>query len=57
MLQPILSPYVIHEMSAIGSLLIMAMALDLLDIIKLKIANYLPALLGPIVYFLITQFL
>lgn len=53
-LQPILTPYVINEISAIGSLLIFGMSLDLLSVINLKVANYLPALLGPIVYHMIT---
>ena len=53
-LQPILTSDVINEISAIGSLLIFGMSLDLLDIVKLKVANYLPALLGPIVYYMIT---
>ena len=56
-LQPILTPYVINEISAIGSLLILGMSLDLLNVIKLKVANYLPALLGPIVYYIITTLL
>lgn len=51
-LQPLLTPSVIKEISAIGSLLIFALSLDLLDILHLKAANFLPALLGPIVYFL-----
>lgn len=54
-LQPILTSDVINEISAIGSLLIFGMSLDLLGIMKIKVANYLPALLGPIVYYLITM--
>lgn len=53
-LQPILTSDVINEISAIGSLLIFGMSLDLLGVIKLKVANYLPAILGPIVYYMIT---
>lgn len=53
-LQPILTSEVINEISAIGSLLIFGMSLDLLGVIKLKVANYLPALLGPIIYYMIT---
>lgn len=45
-LQPLLS-------DAIGSLLIFAMSLDLLGILKLRVANYLPALLGPILYYIV----
>lgn len=52
-LQPLLTVSVINEIAAIGSLLIFAMSLDLLGIINVKAANFLPALLGPIVYYLI----
>lgn len=53
-LQPILTSDIINEISAIGSLLIFGISLDLLGVIKLKVANYLPALLGPIIYYMIT---
>lgn len=49
-IQPLLTASLINEISAIGSLLIFAMSLDLLGILEVKVANYLPALLGPIVY-------
>lgn len=52
-LHPLLTPAVINEISAIGSLLIFAMSLDLLGILKVKVANFLPALLGPIIYYLV----
>ena len=52
-LQPLLTPSVINEISAIGSLLIFALSLDLLGILRLKAANFLPALLGPLVYYLL----
>lgn len=48
---PFLSPEMTGEISAIGSLLIFAISLDLLDILPVKVANYLPALLGPVVYY------
>lgn len=50
-ISPFLTPEMINEISAIGSLLIFAISLDLLDIIHVKVANYLPALLGPVIYF------
>ena len=56
-LQPILAPDVIHEIGAIGSLLIVGMSLDLLGIIEMRIANYLLALLGPIIYYLVILFI
>lgn len=54
-LQPLLTPYVINEISAIGSLLIFGLSLDLLGILHLKTANLLPAMLGPVFYYLITM--
>lgn len=44
LLQPILTAGPIGEMSAAGALLILALGLNLLHIAKLKVANYLPAL-------------
>ena len=53
LLQPILTEGAIGEMSAIGSLLILALGLNLLNITKLKVANYLPAvLLAPALWWL-----
>ncbi len=48
---PFLTPEMTNEISAIGSLLIFAISLDLLDVVKVKVANYLPALLGPVLYY------
>ncbi len=50
-LSPSLTPQIVVEISAIGSLLIMALSLNLLDIVKIKVADYLPAMLGPVVYY------
>ena len=47
--QPFLSDYVVAEMTCVGSLLIIALALNMLGITKLKTANYLPAVFVPIV--------
>ncbi len=49
-LSAFLSPEVIVEIGAVGSVLIVALALDLLDIKKIKIANGLPAILIVILY-------
>ena len=46
---PILSDYVVAEMSCAGSLLIVALGLNMLGITKLKVANLLPALFLPII--------
>ncbi|WP_290033987.1 DUF554 domain-containing protein [Ligilactobacillus cholophilus] len=49
-IQPLLTASIINEISAVGSLLIVALACDILEIKRFKVANFLPALLGPIIY-------
>ncbi len=46
--EPYLTDAVIAEMTCVGSLLIFALALNLLKITKIKVANLLPAILVPI---------
>lgn len=54
LLQPVLTEGAVGEMSAVGSLLILALGLNLLNITKLKVANYLPAvLLAPALWWLL----
>ena len=49
-LKPILSAPAIAEMTCVGSLLIIALGLNILNITKIKVADYLPAiLLAPLV--------
>lgn len=45
---PFLNDYTIAEMTCVGSLLIIALALNMLGLTKLKTANYLPAVFIPI---------
>ena len=47
--QPFLSDYVVAEMTCVGGLLIIALALNMLGVTKLKTANYLPAVFIPII--------
>ena len=47
---PILSDYVVAEMSCAGSLLIVALGLNMLGITKIKVANLLPAMFLPIIF-------
>jgi len=47
--QPFLSDYAVAEMTCVGGLLIIALALNMLGITKLKTANYLPAVFIPII--------
>lgn len=46
---PLLTTAVINEMTCVGSLLIIALALNMLKICNIKVANYLPAILMPII--------
>ena len=48
-----LTQYMITMIGAVGSLLIVALGLNLLGATKLKIMNYLPAVLMPILFCLI----
>ena len=48
----LLGPLAISDMTAIGSLLIIAIGFNLLGITKIKIANLLPAVFLPIAYYL-----
>lgn len=49
----LLTPEVINEMSSIGGILIMAIGINILGIKKVKIANMLPAIFVPVVYYTI----
>jgi uncharacterized membrane protein YqgA involved in biofilm formation len=44
----VLNPYMIAEMTAVGSLLIIGIALNMLGITKLKLMDYVPAIFFPI---------
>jgi len=55
MVRPLLTPTVITEMSAVGGLLIMAIAINLLEIKRLKVGNMLPAIFIPLIYYLIRR--
>lgn len=48
LVQPILSEAVINEMSAVGSLLIIGIGLNMLGATKIKVMNYVPAIFLPI---------
>ena len=47
---PLLTTHAITEMSAVGSLLIIGLSLNILGLTKLKIMNYLPAVFLPILF-------
>lgn len=46
---PYLSESIVYAMSAVGSLLLVALGLNLLELTKIKVMNFLPAMLLPIV--------
>lgn len=53
-LAPILSDAIITELNTVGSLIIMTLGLNMIGITKLKVINYLPALLvAPVVVWII----
>jgi uncharacterized protein len=49
-LSPLLVTDIIHNMDATGSLLIIGLGLNMLNITKIKVANLLPAVFIPIIY-------
>lgn len=46
---PVLSDAAINEMTAVGSLLILALSLNMLGLTKIKVMNYVPAVFIPII--------
>ena len=52
-ISPILTEEIILHMSTIGSMLIVALSLNMLDITKIKVMNYIPAVFLPILIFAI----
>ncbi len=51
MIKPLLTEMVINEMTAIGGILIMGISFNILKIKKINIANMLPAIFIPIIYY------
>ncbi|MDD2591240.1 MAG: DUF554 domain-containing protein [Erysipelotrichaceae bacterium] len=49
---PYLSDVVINEMNAVGSIILIGLALTMLKTTKLKIANFIPAIFMPIIIYL-----
>lgn len=50
-----LTPEVITQMSAVGGLLIVAMGFNMLEVVKIKVGNCLPAIFIPLVYYMFKQ--
>lgn len=55
--RPYMTDDMIREMGAVGSLLIVALALNMLGVVRIKVANMLPAMFVPCVYFPIASLL
>jgi uncharacterized membrane protein YqgA involved in biofilm formation len=49
-IRDLLSPEMIREMSAVGSLLVAAIGFNFLEIKPIKIANLIPAIFIPVIY-------
>ena len=56
-LSKVLVPEVIDNISVVGSLLIVLLGIDMLEIKKFKIMDYIPAIFIPIFWFIIKQLL
>ncbi len=50
-----LTPEVITQMSAVGGLLIVAMGFNMLEMVKIKVGNCLPAIFIPLLYYMFKQ--
>ncbi|SHI20798.1 hypothetical protein SAMN02745823_03406 [Sporobacter termitidis DSM 10068] len=56
-LRPVLTASAINEMTCAGSLIIVALGLNILGVTKIKVANYLPAIVfAPVLCWLVTLF-
>ncbi|PKM50327.1 MAG: DUF554 domain-containing protein [Firmicutes bacterium HGW-Firmicutes-7] len=52
-IEPYLSADIIREMSIVGGILIVGIGLSMLDIVRIKTANMLPAILVPALWYLV----
>lgn len=56
-IKPWLTDIVINQMSLVGSVLIMAIGINILEIKRIKVGNLLPAIFMPFIYFIILKLL
>ena len=54
-ISPLMTPDVIRELNAVGNVMILAIGLNMLGVVKLKVADYLPALFIPVIYYFIIR--
>jgi uncharacterized membrane protein YqgA involved in biofilm formation len=57
LIRPWLTDMVINQTSLVGSVLIMAIGINLLKVTTIKVANMLPSIFVPIIYYVILSFL
>ncbi len=55
LLQPLLEPTVVSQMSAVGGLLIVAIGINMLEIKVIRVGNMLPAIFIPLAWFAIKK--
>ena len=54
---PVLTPAAIAEMTAAGSLIMVGLGLNLLGVTKIKVADYLPAIvIAPVICWIVSLF-
>ena len=53
---PYVTPDMLRELSIVGGILIAAIGLNMLEVIRIKVGNLLPALLGPVLYYTLLSF-
>lgn len=53
LLKPLLSPVAIAQMTSVGGLLIVAIGLNMLGMVKIRVGNLLPAIFLPLAYHLL----
>lgn len=52
-IEPVLTEVVIEQITQIGSVLLVALGIEMLELKEMKVVNYIPALLIPIIYSLV----
>jgi uncharacterized membrane protein YqgA involved in biofilm formation len=57
LLKPLLTPVAVTQMTSVGGLLIVAIGLNTLGLIKIRVGNLLPAIFLPLVYHLFLSLL
>lgn len=53
---PYVTPEMLRELSIVGGILIATIGLNMLEVVRIKVGNLLPALLGPVLYYTLLSF-